>query len=254
MNDFTLPLSGLSPVSGKTVVAKFDGGLLSSDGGVLLLREIELRMHVAERLAGYIRDPRDPGLVTHTLADIIRFRLLMIGAGYEDGNDASALRSDPIFKMAQGVAPNLMHEGDGQSASPVPARRRLLDHVGLAHGGAQALGLAQGSVRHSASAPREDRRARRRDEDRHQNPSADELSRSAILPHRALAHSAPRDMTGGRAPPKSEPFSVHPQAFAARNSGPPPEPLALRARHLEPEKCSTSPREPVKRCIIADRT
>jgi hypothetical protein len=71
MNDPTLPLSGLSPVSGKAVVAKFDGGLLSCDGGVLLLREIEQRLRVAERLAGCIRDPRDPDLVSHTLADII---------------------------------------------------------------------------------------------------------------------------------------------------------------------------------------
>jgi hypothetical protein len=47
MNDPTLPLSCLSPVSGKTVVAKFDGGLLSSDGGVLLLREIEQRLRCA---------------------------------------------------------------------------------------------------------------------------------------------------------------------------------------------------------------
>jgi hypothetical protein len=70
MNDPTLPLSGLSPVSGKTIVAKFDGGLLSSDGGVLLLREIEQRLSVAERLAGRIRDPRNPDLVTHTLPDI----------------------------------------------------------------------------------------------------------------------------------------------------------------------------------------
>jgi hypothetical protein len=106
MNDPTLPLPSLSPVSGKTVVAKFDGGLLSSNGGVLLLREVEQRLHVAERLAGCLRDPRDQNLVTQGLADIIRFRLLMIGAGYEDGNDAGALRSDPVFKMAQGFAPS----------------------------------------------------------------------------------------------------------------------------------------------------
>ena len=48
MNDPTLPLPSLSPVSGKTVAAKFDGGLLSSNGGVLLLREIEQRLRVAE--------------------------------------------------------------------------------------------------------------------------------------------------------------------------------------------------------------
>ena len=89
MNDPMLPLPGLSPVSGKTVVAKFDGGLLSSDGGVLVLREVEQRLRVADRLAACIDDPRAPDQITHTLADIIRFRLLMIAAGYEDGNDAN---------------------------------------------------------------------------------------------------------------------------------------------------------------------
>jgi hypothetical protein len=106
MNDSMLPLPGLSPVSGKTVVAKFDGGLLSSDGGILVLREVEQRLHVADRLAGCMVDPRAPELITHTLAEIIRFRLLMIGAGYEDGNDACSLRSDPMFKMALDLSPS----------------------------------------------------------------------------------------------------------------------------------------------------
>src|SRR3954463_1912768 len=100
MNDPTLPLPGLSPVSGKTVVAKFDGGLLSSNGGVLALREVEKRLRVADRFAACIKDPRAPDQITHTLTDIICFRLLMIAAGYEDGNDASDLRRDPLFKMA----------------------------------------------------------------------------------------------------------------------------------------------------------
>ena len=106
MNDPTLPLPGLSPVSGKAVVAKFDGGLLSSDAGVLALREVEQRLRVADRLAACIKDPRAPDQITHTLADIIRFRLLMIAAGYEDGNDASDLRRDPLFKMALDRAPS----------------------------------------------------------------------------------------------------------------------------------------------------
>src|SRR5437773_7828703 len=101
-----LPLPGLSPVSGKSVVAKFDGGLLSSDGGVLMLREVEQRLRVADRLAGCIEDQRAPDQITHTLADIIRFRLLMIAAGYEDGNDANSLRADPMFKMAHDLAPS----------------------------------------------------------------------------------------------------------------------------------------------------
>jgi Transposase DDE domain group 1 len=106
MSDLMPTLRGLSPVAGKSVVAKFDGGLLSSDGGLLLLREVELRLRVAERLAACIKDPRAPDQITHSLADIIRFRLLMISAGYEDGNDASSLRSDPMFKSALDLVPS----------------------------------------------------------------------------------------------------------------------------------------------------
>ena len=101
-----LPLPSLSLVSGKSVVATFDGGLLSSDGGVLMLREVEQRLRIADRFAGCIKDPRAPDQITHALADIIRFRLLMIAAGYEDGNDANGLRADPIFKMAHDLTPS----------------------------------------------------------------------------------------------------------------------------------------------------
>ena len=105
MNDPMLPLPGLSSASGKPVVVKFDGGLLSSDGGVLALREVEQRLRVADRLAACMIDPRAADQITHSLADIIRFRLLMISAGYEDGNDANALRRDPMFKMALDLSP-----------------------------------------------------------------------------------------------------------------------------------------------------
>jgi hypothetical protein len=97
-NSPTLP--GLSPVGGKDLVLRFDGGELSSDAGVLALREIEARLGVADRLAGCLKDARAPDRVVHSLAEIIRFRLLMIAAGYEDGNDATSLRHDPVFKMA----------------------------------------------------------------------------------------------------------------------------------------------------------
>ncbi|MBC7908816.1 MAG: transposase, partial [Rhodospirillaceae bacterium] len=106
MVDPTLPLPGLSPVSGKAVVARFDGGELSSDAGVLALREIETRLGIAGRLASCLDDPRAPGQTVHGLAEIIRFRLLMIAAGYEDGNDATGLRRDPVFKMALDQAPS----------------------------------------------------------------------------------------------------------------------------------------------------
>src|SRR5271163_3515696 len=99
MNDSMLPLPGLSSVSGKPVVVKFDGGILA-------LREVEQHLRVADRLAACIVDPRAPDQITHSLAEIIRFRLLMISAGYEDGNDANSLRSDPMFKMALDLSPS----------------------------------------------------------------------------------------------------------------------------------------------------
>jgi Transposase DDE domain group 1 len=101
----TPALPGLSPVGGKPVIARFDGGHLSSDGGLLVLREVERRLDVAGRLAACLTDPRDPDRIVHGLDEIIRFRLLMIAAGYEDGNDADRLRTDPVFKLGQKAHP-----------------------------------------------------------------------------------------------------------------------------------------------------
>ncbi len=98
-------LPGLSPICGRAVVARFDSPLMSSDGGLLALREVELRLGIAARLAACISDPRAPGRVQHGLDEIIRTRMLMISAGYEDGNDADTLRADPMFKLAMGRLP-----------------------------------------------------------------------------------------------------------------------------------------------------
>lgn len=106
MHDPTPPLSGLSSVGGKSVVARFDGGMLSSNSGVLALAEVEKQLRVAERLARCIDDPRCPDQVVHSLADMIGLRMKVIAAGYEDGNDANRQRSDPIFKMAQDAPPS----------------------------------------------------------------------------------------------------------------------------------------------------
>jgi hypothetical protein len=100
MVDATPFLPGLSLVRGKAVIARFDGGRLSSEGGLLVLREVERRLGLADRLAACLKDRRAPEKVVHRLAEIIRFRILMIAAGYEDGNDADMLRRDPMFKLA----------------------------------------------------------------------------------------------------------------------------------------------------------
>jgi hypothetical protein len=144
VNDFTLPLPGLSPVAGKSVVAKFDGGSLSSDGGVLALREVEQRLRVADRLAACIEDPRAPDLITHTLSDIIRFRLLMIAAGHEDGIDANSLRVDPVFKMVHDLAPS---DRDLCSQSTISRLENLPDVRGLLRMGRAMVDLYCASFR-----------------------------------------------------------------------------------------------------------
>ena len=98
-------LPGLSPVQGKPVHVSFDGGRLTSDAGVLLLADIERRLGIAERLARCLADPRAQEQVRHTVAEMIRFRVLLIAAGYPDANDCDALRIDPAFKMAVGRLP-----------------------------------------------------------------------------------------------------------------------------------------------------
>lgn len=125
MDDLMLPLPGLSPVAGKSIVARFDGGQLSSDAGVLVLREIEQRLGIAEQLATCLDDPRSQAQVIHGLAEMTRFRMLMIASGYEDGNDASTLRSDPAFKLAQGTLPS----GPDLASQPTISRLENLPDV-----------------------------------------------------------------------------------------------------------------------------
>jgi len=129
MVDLTPFLPGLSPVQGKAVVARFDGGRLSSEGGLLALREIERRLGLSERLASCLVDPRAPERVVHRLAEIIRFRMLMIAAGYEDGNDADRLRRDPMFKLALDRLPageELCSQSTISRLENLPDRRALL--------------------------------------------------------------------------------------------------------------------------------
>src|SRR5580700_11494246 len=97
--DLRLPLPGLSPVCGKPIVARFDGGQLSSDGGILLLAQVERRLGIAERLARCIEDPRAPDQIRHEVAEMIRFRALAIAAGYPDANDCDVLRKDVDLRL-----------------------------------------------------------------------------------------------------------------------------------------------------------
>ena len=106
MTDDSLLPFALPSVQRKKVTAAFDGGRISSDGGVMLLALAERRIGIADKLAAEIADRRDPARVTHLLADILRARILAIACGYEDADDLDHLRRDPALKLACGRLPD----------------------------------------------------------------------------------------------------------------------------------------------------
>lgn len=87
------------------LTASFDGGSITTDGGLLLVREFDERIGLTEGFSKLIRDPRDPRFIVHDQLALIRQRLYQIVAGYEDANDATLLRKDPIFKAVAGRCP-----------------------------------------------------------------------------------------------------------------------------------------------------
>lgn len=104
MTDTAPVFPSLPAVCGKKVGAAFDGGRITSDGGVLLLASTRAR-GMCERLASLVPDARDPTRTRHDVADMFLARGLAIAAGYEDADDLDDLRHDPAFKMALGKTP-----------------------------------------------------------------------------------------------------------------------------------------------------
>lgn len=86
-----------SSLNRQKVVADFDCGHLTSDAGGLLLREVDHRLHLTERLAACIPDPRNPDLIEHQQQTMLAGRIFGIALGYEDLNDHNTLRRDPLF-------------------------------------------------------------------------------------------------------------------------------------------------------------
>ena len=118
IDDSAAPIS-FPAVGRKKVTAGFDGGRLTSDGGVLLLAQAERAMGICAQLAGCIADRRDPARVTHKLDDILRARILAICCGYEDADDLDMLRDDPGFRLALGKLPG---SGPGLASQPTMSR------------------------------------------------------------------------------------------------------------------------------------
>lgn len=89
-------------VGRRVIEADFSGGDLSSDGGLLLLRQVDQRLGLSRAAAAVIPDPRDPDRIHHKLRDLLAQRLYGLCCGYEDLNDHKALRGDTLMQTAVG--------------------------------------------------------------------------------------------------------------------------------------------------------
>jgi hypothetical protein len=114
----------LAPVGDKAVDLDFDGGRLSSDAGLVLLKDPDEQLGLTQGLAAVLKDSRDPRRVHFTLHDLLKQRVLQIAAGYEDANDANTLRHDPIFKLLLGRLPDT-----GAPLASQPTISRFENHV-----------------------------------------------------------------------------------------------------------------------------
>ena len=110
MGNDTELLFDLPSVARKKVTAAFDGGLISSDGGIGLLAAADKTLGLIDRLACALTDARAADRVRHTVRDILHARVFAIAMGYEDGNDLGRLRHDPAFKLACSRLPETGHD------------------------------------------------------------------------------------------------------------------------------------------------
>lgn len=91
---------------------------LSSDAGLLLMRQFDHRVALTQQFADALHDPRDPSRTDHSFLDMTRMRIFGILAGYEDQNDHDTLRTDPIFKLLADRSP----EEDDLASQPTLSR------------------------------------------------------------------------------------------------------------------------------------
>ena len=86
----------------RVIEANFEGGALSSDGGLMLLRQVDRRIGLSKAVASALHDPRKQDKIVHEMRDLVAQRLYALCCGYEDLNDHAALRSDPLMQTAVG--------------------------------------------------------------------------------------------------------------------------------------------------------
>jgi len=90
---------GFHPLKHREIRAQFDGGAITTEGGGLLLREVEKRIGIVRQFAACFRDYRDPDLIEHTVEELVAQRVYGLALGYEDLNDHEELRKDPLLAV-----------------------------------------------------------------------------------------------------------------------------------------------------------
>jgi hypothetical protein len=136
MTEATPFLPGLSPLRRKPLTAARDAGNLTSNGGLIVLRESALRSGVAAVVADAVPDKRNQLLVTHSYRAMVTARMMAIAAGYEDADDLDALRFDPALMLACNREPE---GGHGIPSQPTISRlenvsdARTLYRIGIGY-------------------------------------------------------------------------------------------------------------------------
>src|SRR5580704_6566796 len=103
---------GFEACGSREIVARFDGGTISSDGGALLLRQTDKRLNLLARLAECFLDGRNQEYVEHSLLERWSQRIYGLALGYEDINDHEQLRHDPVFGILAGRKEPVVIAGD----------------------------------------------------------------------------------------------------------------------------------------------
>lgn len=102
MTECTQSGFGFEASGSREIVARFDGGTISSDGGAFLLRQTDKRLNLLPRLAECFLDDRNQDLIEHSVLEMISQRVYGLALGYEDLNDHEQLRTDPVFGILAG--------------------------------------------------------------------------------------------------------------------------------------------------------
>jgi len=115
----------LFAVEEKKIELTFSGDRISSDGGLLLLREVENQIGIIDKISRGITDGRDQRYISHTIKEMLTQRIFQIAAGYEDCNDSDDLRNDTVLKTCVGRLPQ-----SGEDLASQPTMSRLENSIG----------------------------------------------------------------------------------------------------------------------------